>query len=409
MPGELNTLRQELLDYIRGHGAATDPLVAEALRTVPRHLFLPDLSPGVAYRDEPIVTKRDADGRPISSSSQPMIMALMLDQLGAKRGQRVLEIGAGTGFNAALLATIVGAKGAVTSVDLDADTVERARENLDAAGLPQVNVVAGDGALGRPDGAPYHRIIASVGVWDLAPAWLDQLTPNGRIVVPLDLNGVQRSVAFERDGDHWTSRSAVLCGFMRMRGAFAGPERTYVLDPATDLTLSLPVAREVDGDALTEVLEEPPDVLPVGPAPTAMHLFDGFSLWLAVHEPRWCSLSEKADAGPARLAAAPMRAQEAAATAGILTEDGLALIALDKAADDNLVVHAHGNTEVAADLLAHLRAWDAAGQPGTEGLRIDAHPAGTTGVDGDVVLAKSRCVLALSWSGAGLDAAGSRP
>jgi protein-L-isoaspartate(D-aspartate) O-methyltransferase len=406
LPGELNTLRQELLAYIREHGAATDPLVAEALRTVPRHLFLPDLPPDAAYRDEPIVTKRDADGRPISSSSQPMIMALMLDQLGVRRGQRVLEIGAGTGFNAALLATIVGERGKVTSVDLDADTVERAKENLDAAGLPDVVVVTGDGALGHPDRAPYHRIIATVGVWDLAPAWLEQLSQDGRIVVPLDLGGVQRSVAFEREGDHWTSRSVVLCGFMRMRGKFAGPEMTYLLDQDTDLTLNLPVAREVDGDALTDVLSEEPDVETIGAAPTAMQLFDGFTLWLAVHEPRWCALSEKADADPARLAAAPMRAQEAAATAGILADDGLALIGVD---GDDLTVHAHGNTQVAEDLLAHVRAWEAAGRPGTEGLRIDAYPGGTTGARGDVVLEKSQCVLALSWPGSGVDAAGSRP
>ena len=397
MPAELNTLRRALLDHIREQGAATDPLVAEALRTVPRHLFLPDLPPDKAYRDEPIVTKRDADGRPTSSSSQPTIMAIMLDQLGAKRGHRVLEIGAGTGFNAALLATIVGERGAVTSVDLDADVVAHARENLDAAGLSDVVVVTGDGALGHPDGAPYHRIIASVGVWDLAPAWLEQLAPKGRIVVPIDLNGVQRSVAFERDGDHLTSRSASPCGFIRMRGSFAGPERTYLLDPATDLTLNLPVAREVDGDALTDVLGEAPTVHPVGdigPAPTPMQLFDGFMLWLAVHEPCWCALSEQADANPARLTAAPMRAHEAAATAGILADDGLALIAVE---DDKLAIHAHGNTAVADDLLAHVHAWADAGRPGTAGLRIDAYPAGTARPDGDIVLEKGQCRLALSW------------
>ncbi|MGB3437549.1 MAG: methyltransferase, FxLD system [Actinophytocola sp.] len=400
MPAELNTLRRELLAHIRDQGAATDPLVAEALRTVPRHLFLPDLPPDKAYLDEPIVTKRDADGRPISSSSQPTIMAIMLDQLALKRGHRVLEIGAGTGFNAALLATIVGDRGAVTSVDLDADTVEVARENLDAAGCPGVVVVTGDGALGHQDRSPYHRIIATVGVWDLAPAWLAQLAPDGRIVVPLDLNGVQRSVAFERDGDHWVSRAVSLCGFMRMRGTFAGPERTYLLDTATDLTLSLPTAREIDGDALTEVLGEPPSVHAVGdvgPAPTPMQLFDGFTLWLAAHEPRWCALSEQAGANPSRLAAAPMRAQESAATAGILADDGLAMLAVDESADGGLVVHAHGNTEVADDLVAQVQAWVVAGRPGTEGMRIDAYPAGVPAGSGDVVLEKGQCRLTLSW------------
>ena len=83
--------------------------VAAALRDVPRHLFLPGLPPESAYRDDAIVTKRDADGQPISSSSQPAIMAIMLDQLDLSPGLRVLEIGAGTGYNAALMRHIVAA------------------------------------------------------------------------------------------------------------------------------------------------------------------------------------------------------------------------------------------------------------------------------------------------------------
>src|SRR5690349_7173440 len=117
-------LREALLAEIRGHGGATDPLVAQALRSVPRHLFVPDVPVEAAYRDDAIVTKRDADGHPVSSSSQPTIMAIMLDQLGVAPGQRVLEIGAGTGYNAALLAHIMGGGGTggtVVSIDIDAD------------------------------------------------------------------------------------------------------------------------------------------------------------------------------------------------------------------------------------------------------------------------------------------------
>src|SRR5207237_757611 len=83
-------------------------------------------------------------------------------------GQRVLEIGAGTGYNAALMQHIVGAPGAVISVDIDADLAARAREHLASAGYPDVTVVAADGADGYPPGAPYDRVIATVGVSDLA-------------------------------------------------------------------------------------------------------------------------------------------------------------------------------------------------------------------------------------------------
>ena len=233
--------------------------VAEALRTVPRHLFLPEVSARAAYRDDAIVTKRAPDGQPISSSSQPTIMALMLDQLGLAPGQRVLEIGAGTGYNAALISHLVGPAGEVVSVDIDADLVQRARTSLVQAGFPQVTVVCGDGSDGFAAGAPYDRIIATVGVADLAPAWLDQLAPDGRMVMPLDLGGVQRSVAFERADGHWVSLSAVSCGFMRLRGGSAGPERTYVLDRDSDLSILLPDGGDLDREAVLTGLAESAD------------------------------------------------------------------------------------------------------------------------------------------------------
>ena len=174
--------------------------VAAALRDVPRHLFLPGLPPESAYRDDAIVTKRDADGQPISSSSQPAIMAIMLDQLDLSPGLRVLEIGAGTGYNAALMRHIVGSTGTVVSVDIDPEVAAQARDHLASAGYPDVTVVTADGTAGYPPSAPYDRVIATVGVSDLAPPWLDQLSHGGQIVVPLDVRGTQLAVAFEPAG-----------------------------------------------------------------------------------------------------------------------------------------------------------------------------------------------------------------
>lgn len=390
MSGELNGLREQLLAQVRERGAATDALVADALRTVPRHIFLPDLPPDAAYRDEAIVTKRDHAGRPTSSSSQPTIMAVMLDQLGLARGHRVLEIGAGTGFNAALMAHIVGPRGRVVSIDLDQDVVDRAEENLSAAGCERATVLTGDGALGHPDRAPYDRVIATVGVWDLAPAWLDQLTPDGRIVVPLDLRGVQRSVAFERAGDHWTSRSARACGFIRMRGSQAGPERSHLLDPATRLTLSLPADRGFDPAAVLRALDEPEAELSTGVVPERFELVDGFGLWLAVREPRWVALTED-DPGH-RLADAPMREPEALVTSGVL--DGSGLVTLRLGEDGDLVVR--GTERLVEDLAGHIESWDEAGRPGSAGLRVDAYPPGTP-VDGGHVIDKRSVRLVLSW------------
>lgn len=135
---------------------------------MPRHVFLPGVAPGEVYADEAVVTKWESDGRPISSSSQPAVMAIMLEQLGVESGQRVLEIGAGTGFNAAVLAHLVGEVGAVTTIDVDKDLVAQARRNLDTAGLTRVDVVCADGADGWAESAPYDRIMLTAGSEDLA-------------------------------------------------------------------------------------------------------------------------------------------------------------------------------------------------------------------------------------------------
>ena len=388
MGAELMGLREQLLAAVREQGGAVDALVADALRTVPRHIFLPDLPPDAAYRDEAIVTKWDPEGLPSSSSSQPTIMAIMLDQLGAARGQRVLEIGAGTGFNAALLARIVGPKGRVVSVDLDPEIVGRAEENLSAAGY-DATVVTADGALGDPGHAPYDRIIATVGVWDLAPAWHEQLAPGGRLVVPLDLRGVQRSICFEHDGDHWTSRSTRPCGFMRMRGPSAGSSRNVVLDKESQLIMGLPDDRDIDPEAVVEALGEPGAEVRTGVSAGQLELFDGFGLWLAIHEPRWFALTEHGPDG--RLPAAPLRSPNGAETAGILDDFGLATLGL---ADGELV--ATGAERIADELAAHVTAWHDAGRPGSAGLRIDAYPAGTD-VTGDLVVDKTHTRLVLSW------------
>jgi len=116
---ELTQLRERLAAQVIAANRMIDEPIAAALRDVPRHLFLPELRPEVAYIDDAIVTKRDESGRAISSSSQPAMMAIMLVQLDLAPGQRVLEIGAGTGYNAALMRHIIGGSGQVTSVDID--------------------------------------------------------------------------------------------------------------------------------------------------------------------------------------------------------------------------------------------------------------------------------------------------
>src|SRR5712691_4736152 len=177
--GEVLALHQALVDQLKRLDCIGTPHVEAAFRAVPRHLFLPGTPLDRVYSDEAIPTKH-LDGATVSSSSQPAIMAFMLEQLQLQPGHRVLEIGAGTGYNAALMAHIVGDTGRVVTVDLDEDLVASAREHLAAAGVNHVQVVCGEGGLGCPDGAPYDRIILTVGPSDILPAWREQLKPDGR-------------------------------------------------------------------------------------------------------------------------------------------------------------------------------------------------------------------------------------
>lgn len=364
-------LQRELVDRLTRSGRLRSEPVAEAFRAVPRHHFLPGVDLARAYQDVAVPTKWAADGRPISSSSQPAIMAAMLEQLDVRPGHRVLEIGAGTGWNAALLAHLTGTAGWVTTVDIDQDIVDAARDHLRAAGVTGVEAVRGDGALGWPAGAPYDRIILTVAAGDLAPAWRAQL--GGRLVLPLALRGVQHSVAFERTGDCLTSVSVVDCGFMELRGSLAGPRSLQPVEPGLFLEVEQPV-----GAVDLRVRGEPVPAADAVPAEAAR----GLRLWLALHEPAGGALI----ALDRPLPVPPVVSGGGMAMTVVVVGDG-ALGALVPAGDGAVAVQAYGTGDGPAErLLAAVRAWDAAGRPTSAGLRIRAcapgtDPAGAATVD----------------------------
>ncbi|MDQ3576422.1 MAG: methyltransferase domain-containing protein [Actinomycetota bacterium] len=183
-------------------GVLLDPAWRHAFAATPRHRFVPRIlddgmvvaqgDPGwldAVYADESLAVQTqpsETPGRaiPSSSSSKPTVMAMMLERLALRPGHRVLEIGTGTGYNAALLAHRIGGD-AVHSIDLDPALVEAARAHLAEIGL-HPRLAAGDGAGGWPDRGPFDRIIATCAVTAIPPAWIDQLAEGGRIVAPLD-------------------------------------------------------------------------------------------------------------------------------------------------------------------------------------------------------------------------------
>jgi protein-L-isoaspartate(D-aspartate) O-methyltransferase len=229
-------LRRELVEHLRREGHLTDDRVEAAFLATPREAFLPGHAErhGVraVYRDEAIVTRRDArTGTPLSSSSQPAIMARMLEMLDVEPGQAVLEVGAGTGYNAALLAHLVGPEGSVTSVDLDRDVAASARDGL-LATRTAVAVVVGDGRAGAPDVAPLDRIVVTASTPSVPRAWFDQLVPGGLLVVPLRLStvlfAVQAIAVFRKVAAGFDSVGVTAGGFMALRGAGDARQRLLV-------------------------------------------------------------------------------------------------------------------------------------------------------------------------------------
>ncbi|MER8042932.1 methyltransferase domain-containing protein [Streptomyces sp. NPDC094032] len=197
--------RRALVREIEARGDLRDPAWRAAFERVPRHLFVPfyyvpgaggyerlwsgDPDPARrtrwlrgAYRDAALAT-RVRDGELVSSASQPSLMARMLEALDVRAGHDVLEIGAGTGYHAALLCDRLGDRH-VTTVDLDEEIAESARAHLAATGHRPA-VLTGDGARGCPERAPYDRIVATCAVPSVPYSWLDQCRPDALVLTPL--------------------------------------------------------------------------------------------------------------------------------------------------------------------------------------------------------------------------------
>ncbi|WP_245679470.1 methyltransferase domain-containing protein [Actinomadura hibisca] len=201
---------EALADMLTASGELTDPAWRAALHAVPRHRFVPPVAwanpynaPGfridggqrphewlsAAYADQPIITQLDdgateigGEGDYTSSLSAPGVVLEFLELLDPYEGDRVLEIGTGSGWTAALLAYRVGDEN-VTSVEIDPDLLARAAANLEGAGYSP-RLVLGDGAEGWQEGAPYDRVHVTAGVSQVPYSWIEQTRPGGVIVFP---------------------------------------------------------------------------------------------------------------------------------------------------------------------------------------------------------------------------------
>ncbi|MFG3702754.1 methyltransferase, FxLD system [Micromonospora sp. NPDC047620] len=390
-------LREQLVTTLKQRGHIRSDSVEQAFRTVPREQFLPGVDLETVYTRRQIVTKRDPNGAALSSASSPSLVADMLEQLDPQPGDHVLEIGAATGINAALLAELTNPGGTVVTIELDQDLADGARAGLDRAGYDTVEVICGDGALGHPESAPYDRVIVTAGAWDISAAWWDQLADHGRIVVPLRVHesGLTRCFAFDRTVPTTlvSTTTPLVCGFVPMRGTAEHTDQHVRLD--TDVVLKLDATDQPDSAALARTLNHPRYERWTGIQVTDDDPIGHLDLWLLVN---------------ASKPFGRLRVGDTARTSGLLTPayrwagaaiyhgGTIAYLAFQETGDGHHELGAIANgpeaDKLAAELTDLLDQWDEAGRPNQP--TVTAHRAGTRPVQtGDI--SRPDTVLTISF------------
>jgi protein-L-isoaspartate(D-aspartate) O-methyltransferase len=190
-----NPARTQLLDYLGRRGHLRTPVVRAAMEAVDRAAFVPQPQRYAAWDDTPLPIGR---GQTISA---PHMVAMMLEELQPQPGQRLLEVGSGCGYHAAVAAAMVAPGGEVHTVERIPQLAQRARANL--AGVTNTTVHHGDGSCGLPELAPFDRILVTCGAPRLPGPLREQLAVRGRMVVPVGGRTLQALLVIERDGDEW--------------------------------------------------------------------------------------------------------------------------------------------------------------------------------------------------------------
>ncbi|MFE2345592.1 methyltransferase, FxLD system [Kitasatospora cineracea] len=395
-----DALTTRLLDQ---HAIRTAP-VEDAFRTVAREHFLPGFPLEAAYADNPVYTKADGSGAQISAASQPTIVALMLEQLAARPGERVFEAGAGTGVNAAYLGHIVGPDGHVTTVDVDEDLVDGARKHLADAGTTNVQALLGDGALGHSDGAPYDRIIATVSTSEMPTPWLQQVKPTGRIVLPLRLRGTaSRTIAFERAPHGWVSVDDQLAVFMPLRGSMDDARRTLDLTGTGDVTLQVHKDQSADAGLLLGVLDTQHHETWTGVTVPAGTTYEYQDLFLALALPNSLLRMSVSAAARERGTATPMFGWGAMAT---VQDDSLAYLTLRpgeptaegrKTYETGVVGHGPDGAALAEIVGRQIRTWDTGFRDRTPRIALPDAPPAADPAAGRFVLERANHPITITW------------
>ncbi len=406
-------LRAGLAAELRGLGAVRTGPVERAVLSVPRHVFMPEATLEQAYAAEfALITKRDGGGAAVSSVSAARIQAFMLEQAGIGPGMQVLEIGSG-GYNAALIAELTGPSGEVTTMDLDPDVTDRAAALLAAAGYGRVRVVLGDGADGEPERAPFDRIIVTAEAADVAPAWVAQLAAGGRLVLPLRVRGLTRSVAFEQRDGYLAGLSYEQCGFVPMRGAAQSRQQLAVLQDEGDEQVALRVddGPETDAGALAAALREPSVRAWSGVLAGPGTAYDDLDLWLATRLPGYAVLAATRQARDRGIVASA----SPIGVSAVIDRESFAYLALRDVSGNRTLyefgAHGHGpaGQQAAQQVASQIRAWGEKHRGSRAIFRAD--PAGSPPAPLPVALTTDRphYRFTISWPPAGQDGGSDHP
>ncbi|MCD6493311.1 MAG: protein-L-isoaspartate O-methyltransferase [Archaeoglobaceae archaeon] len=188
---EFGKKREKLIERLRYELNLSDKVV-EAMKKVPRHLFVPPAYRSEAYVDAPLPIGK---GQTISA---PHMVAIMCELLDLKKGDKVLEVGAGCGYHAAVVAEIVGKDGKVIAIERIPELAEMAKRNLETLGYDNVLVVVGDGSKGYEKEAPYDKIYVTASAPKIPEPLIEQLKPGGKLVIPVG-NFTQHLYVVEKD------------------------------------------------------------------------------------------------------------------------------------------------------------------------------------------------------------------
>jgi len=205
--------RIRLIENLKKYGYLRSKKVEDAMLAVKREDFVPDHMRNLAYKDTPLEI---GFGQTISA---PHMVALMCEELELDEGLKVLEIGAGSGYHAAIISKIIGEKGKVYTVERIPELVEFAKNNLKKAGIKNVEVILGDGSLGLPEHAPYDRILVTCSAPDIPQPLVEQLKEGGILLIPVGrtfsilIKGRKRHGKLEK-------REICECAFVPLVGKF---------------------------------------------------------------------------------------------------------------------------------------------------------------------------------------------